>query len=302
MDLLSEILNQAAWKNDLLVKRTLSQNWGYRFPCERSGGFHTITQGSCYARTDKELIKLERGDVLFIIKGVHHDLVSSPKEKVISIKDINSLKNGKKSESLKGATENITSFVSIRYEVPEGSNHPFFMELPSIIHVKATDIPFGHPIHTTIQMISHEMESSVGSDLILQRLTDILLYNTIRRWLENNQYPKSGWIGVFKDEKVVAVLEIIHKDPLTNWTIESLAKSVGLSRASLAFRFKKSLGMTINDYIVKLKLDKGKTLIHDFDISLEEVSRRVGYSSAFAFSKAYKRIYGQSPRKRKILS
>lgn len=316
MDLLSEILNQANWKNDLLVKRTLTRNWGYRFPCERSGGFHIVTMGSCYARTDKELIMLERGDFLFIVKGVHHDLVSSPKEKVVPLLDINKVKNSKtinhtnleeaKKISLKKNHSTVdkqianTSIVSIRYEVPDGSIHPFFLELPSIIHVKSKEISFGHPIHTTIEMISQEMESSVGSDLILQRLTDILLYYTIRRWLESNPYPESGWVGVFRDEKVIAVLELIHKDSTYNWTIESLANSVGLSRASLAFRFKKSLGITINDYIVKLKLEKGKNLIHDSEISLEEVSRRVGYSSAFAFSKAYKRIYGQAPRKRKV--
>lgn len=298
MDLLSEILNLASWENNLLTKTNISGRWGYRFPCEKSGGFHIITKGVCYARTEKETYRLEKGDVLFIVKGIHHDILSSPKEKVIPIQEFNEKMNSKRNNLEVNESESSTSFVSIRYEVPDGPQHPFFLELPSIILIKAEKISYSNPIHTTIQMINQEIDSSIGSHLIIQRLTDILLYYSLRHWLESNEHPTSGWVSVFKDDKVLSVLELIHRDQLSKWTIESLANSVGLSRASLAFRFKKSLGMTINDYIVKWKLEKNKSLIHDPDVSLEEVSRKVGYSSAFALSKAYKRIYGKSPRKK----
>jgi transcriptional regulator GlxA family with amidase domain len=49
------------------------------------------------------------------------------------------------------------------------------------------------------------------------------------------------------------------------------------------------------EYLARLRIDKGKHLLADDRISLEEVARAVGYSSAFAFSKAYKRIHGIAP-------
>jgi transcriptional regulator GlxA family with amidase domain len=49
------------------------------------------------------------------------------------------------------------------------------------------------------------------------------------------------------------------------------------------------------EYLAKLRIEKGKQLLADDRMSLEEVARAVGYSSAFAFSKAYKRIQGLSP-------
>ncbi|MCC5815644.1 MAG: helix-turn-helix transcriptional regulator [Leptospira sp.] len=241
--LLSKILETSQWKNDLLSRRVLYRDWGMVFPCEKSGGFHTVTQGNCYVRFKNECILLEKGDLFFITKGLHHELVSSPSE-----------------------------------------------------------IPSHDSIDTTTQLISMEMESGIGSNLIIQRLTDILFYYVIRRWIETNNTGVPGWVVAFKDEKIMATLERIHKNIFHNWTIESLAKSVGLSRASLASRFKKGLGETPIDYIAKLRLEKGKVLLENEDKTLEEVSKEVGYSSAFAFSKAFKRNYGKSPSQMKRFS
>ena len=44
-----------------------------------------------------------------------------------------------------------------------------------------------------------------------------------------------------KDEKILSALESIHLQPAKPWTIESLAASIGISRATLANRFKKKL-------------------------------------------------------------
>ncbi|WCL50193.1 AraC family transcriptional regulator [Leptospira sp. GIMC2001] len=292
MDLLSEILDTANWKNDLLSRKTLHGNWGLKFPCERSGGFHIITQGFCYVRFNKQIIKLEKGDLFFITQGLHHDLVSTPKEKALDINQFHSLREATKLDP----NESKMAFISVRYEVPDGPRHPFFNALPEYIHVKGHEVPNHDPIHSTTQLISQEIESGIGSSLIIQRLTDILLYYAIRRWIETNSSNNPGWIAVFRDEKILSCLETIHKNPLHNWTIESLANTVGMSRASLAARFKQALGETPIDYLAKLRLDRGRYLLENADVTLEDVSRQVGYSSAFAFSKAYKRIYGHSPR------
>ena len=300
MDLLSELLENATWTNDLLWKASFYENWGYEFPCTVSGGFHIITQGSCYLRYAKRTIRLDKGDVVLIFKDYIHELVSTPRGKVVRM---NKLKEKLvQSNRPENGAEPLTSLVSVRYEIPTGPQHPFFLELPEMILVRAAEIPMGDPMHTTIEMISRDIQSGIGSDLITQRLTDILLYYTLRRWLETSVPLQTGWVRAFKDEKILQTLEMIHRDMLYDWSIEALARSVGLSRASLAARFKNTLGSTVMDYIMRLRLEKGRLLAANPDLSLEEISRQVGYSSAFAFSKAYKRVYGHSPRKEKTVS
>ncbi|TGK33309.1 AraC family transcriptional regulator [Leptospira gomenensis] len=292
MDLLSEILTAAAWKSDLLARTPMYKAWGLRFPCERSGGFHILSQGSCYVRFKGKILSLEKGDILFIAKGLDHELISSPANKAMDIGKFREfLKKGNRFDG-----KPITTFVSVRYEVPETAQHPFFLELPDLILIRSSEIPSHHPLHTTLVLISQEVDSGLGSDLILQKLTDILLYYVIRHWLETNPSRSPGWRSAFKDEKIRSVLEVIHKKPAHPWTLETLASSVGISRASLANRFREVLGCTPMDYLSRLRIEKGRNLIQEQGATLEEVSRVVGYSSAFAFSKAFKRIHGVSPK------
>ncbi|PJZ68880.1 AraC family transcriptional regulator [Leptospira perolatii] len=292
MDLLSEILNCAAWKSDLLARTSMYKSWGLKFPCEKSGGFHILSQGSCFARFKGKSISLEKGDILFIAKGFDHDLVSTPNEKAV---DIDTFRKIAEKPQPPNKTP-ITTFVSVRYEVPELPQHPFFYELPDHILVRSGEIPSHHPLHTTLVLISQEIDSGIGSDLILQRLTDILLYYVIRHWLETHPTSSPGWRNAFKDEKILSALESIHKRISYSWTLENLANSVGISRASLANRFRDVLGFTPMDYLARLRIEKGYSLMKEQNTTLEEVARNVGYSSAFAFSKAYKRIHGVSPR------
>lgn len=292
MDLLSEILNAAGWKSDMLARNSVFKAWGLKFPCEKSGGFHIISQGSCFVRFKGKIIPLGKGDILFIAKGLDHELVSSPQDKVV---DILKFKEKVASEP-KASKTPITTLVSVRYEVPEFPQHPFFLELPDHILVRSTEIPAHHPLHTTMLLISQEVDSDIGSDLILQRLTDILLYYVIRHWLETHPSTSPGWRYAFKDEKILSALQALHKRVSYSWTLDKLAQAIGISRASLANRFREVLGCTPMDYLAKLRIEKGKTLLLEPNSTLEEVARIVGYSSAFAFSKAHKRIYGFSPR------
>lgn len=292
MDFLSQILEEANWKNELIVRDRLYDPWGYRFPCHKSAGFHVITQGSCYARYMGNEVRLERGDILFITKGVHHELLSSPRALV---KEVNQLKVDSLSKSI--AETPSTSFVSVRYGIPDKPQHPFFLSLPETIHISASAIQSHHAINTTITMISKELEHEVCSDLILQRLTDIMLYYMIRFWLERNPVYAPGWISALKDPDILRALELLHKHPERPWTIESLAKNIGISRAGIALKFKSMLSIPPMEYLAKVRMDRAKDMFQKDKRTLEEVALAVGYSSAFAFSKAYKRLFGNPPVK-----
>ncbi|TGM56213.1 AraC family transcriptional regulator [Leptospira biflexa] len=290
MDLLSDILFSAGWKNDLLSKGQIFQSFGFHFPCERSGGFHVVTQGSCYARIGKQIIPLQKGDLLFITRGVHHELLSDPKAKVVTIERFLHEKNNQKIDQ-----NPVTTFVSVRYEVPDGPVHPLLLELPDYILIPYESIQKHHSLEDFIQILSKELELNLGTDLIVQRLTDIMLYYMIRIWLQQEENSPVGWIKAFHDKTVLYALEKLHNAFSKEWTIESLAKETGVSRANLANKFRDVLGIPPMEYLAKLRMEKAKQLFQKGNMGLEEIAQNVGYASAFSFSKAYKRIYGNSP-------
>ncbi|TGL51421.1 AraC family transcriptional regulator [Leptospira kemamanensis] len=290
MDVLSDILVSAAWKNDLLSKGQIYESFGFHFPCEKSGGFHVVTQGSCYARMGNKIFLLQKGDLLFITKGIHHELLSDPKAKVVTIERF----LGEKKQQTKTETP-VTTFVSVRYEVPSGPMHPLLMELPEFIYIPYSSIQKHHSLEDIIQILSKELELNLGTDLIVQRLTDIMLYYMIRIWLNQQENSPVGWIKAFHDKSVLYALEKLHNAYAKDWTIESLAKETGISRANLANKFRDVLGIPPMEYLAKLRMDKARQLFQKGNMGLEEIAQNVGYASSFSFSKAYKRIYGNSP-------
>ncbi|PJZ47305.1 AraC family transcriptional regulator [Leptospira brenneri] len=290
MDLLSDILSSAGWKNDLLSKGQIFDSFGFHFPCEKSGGFHVVTQGGCYARIGKTMIPLHKGDLIFITRGTNHELLSDPKAKVVTIERFLG------DQEIRMKKENpVTTFVSVRYEVPPGPIHPLFLELPEYIHIPYETIQAHHALGDIIQILSRELELNLGTDLIVQRLTDILLYYMLRMWLGQHANSQAGWIKAFHDTQVLYALEKLHNGYAKDWTIESLAKETGISRANLANRFRDVLGIPPMEYLAKLRMEKAKQMFQKGNMGLEEVAQNVGYASAFSFSKAYKRIYGNSP-------
>ena len=64
-----------------------------------------------------------------------------------------------------------------------------------------------------------------------------MFIEVVRRHLRRFPPEQAGWLAGLRDPFVGKALSLMHADPAHNWTIEELAKEVGLSRSVLAERF-----------------------------------------------------------------
>jgi len=94
---------------------------------------------------------------------------------------------------------------------------------------------------------------------------------------------------------VVRALALLHDGPDHPWTVASLAREVGLSRAALARRFTEAVGEPPMTYLTGWRLALAADRLRDTDATVTAVSRAVGYASPFTFSTAFKRRYGRGP-------
>ena len=98
------------------------------------------------------------------------------------------------------------------------------------------------------------------------------------------------------DRRVSRALALMQAEPTKRWTVERLARAVGLSRAAFARRFVALSGRSPLRYLTDLRLALAASLLeNDDEASLAEVAARVGYASEFAFSRAFKRQHGVAP-------
>jgi transcriptional regulator GlxA family with amidase domain len=129
----------------------------------------------------------------------------------------------------------------------------------------------------------------------MPRLVDSLLVYVVRAWLEGQPVGAGGWFGALRDPAIAKALSLIHEQPQRPWSVASLARQVAHSRATFARRFAELVGETPVAYLTRWRMCLATKLLTETELSLEEIAARIGYETAAAFSKAFRRSYGDAP-------
>jgi AraC-like DNA-binding protein len=190
-----------------------------------------------------------------------------------------------------------TTLISGWFSFGQMSVKPLKRLLPELILVKA-DQAQTLALHATLQLLASEMgEPAPGSEVMVNRLADILFIQCVRAHIASNpETCKSGWLRAIFDARIGTVLTAMHERIENPWTVETLAAAAGMSRSAFALRFKKLLGETPLEYLTDWRMYKATGLLQEDDSKLFEVAKSVGYDSDAAFSKAFKRVLGMAPK------
>jgi transcriptional regulator GlxA family with amidase domain len=151
-------------------------------------------------------------------------------------------------------------------------------------------------LESTADLLGHEMASpKLGSASIVERLTDVLLVQAVRWQLARGARDAGGWIRALEDPQIREALGLIHEHPEEQWTVESLAARVAMSRSAFAARFRRLAGEPPLRYLTRFRINRASELLRAGSASLAQVATLSGYSSSAALSKAFKRWVGTAP-------
>lgn len=78
-------------------------------------------------------------------------------------------------------------------------------------------------------------------------------------------------------------------------TLDDLSDHMHINKSTLTDIFKKIFGMTPMRYVIHRRMEKAKELLLYSDLSISEISEKLGFSSIYYFSKAFKEREGLSP-------
>ena len=78
-------------------------------------------------------------------------------------------------------------------------------------------------------------------------------------------------------------------------TADNFAMGLGYGRTNFFKKVKQLTGMTPNDYIRKIRLEKAAELLLTTNMTAAEVAYKVGFDDQYYFSKSFKRYFGQPP-------
>ena len=95
--------------------------------------------------------------------------------------------------------------------------------------------------------------------------------------------------------KIAQILDYINANYSEKISLSTISKKFYLSESYIARLFKKELGTKPAEYINKTRIHASKKIIFESDMSIKEISEKVGFSDACYFSKVFKSMTGISP-------
>ncbi len=310
MDVLSEVLSAIRLQGALFFNAEFSAPW-----CLSSSGaagiapylpsadahlimFHFLTEGRAYASLEEgNRVELSAGDIVVFPGGDPHLIGNgSPQSPVDSFKAFaKNVKDGLKAVRFGGGGET-TKFVCGYMACDPQLCDVLLAGLPRILKVPVASGPSGEWIENSIRFsVGASSGADVGTSIVVGKLSEVLFVETLRRYMSMLPEQETGWLAGVRDPNLARALALLHRDPARQWTVDALAKQVGLSRARLAERFRHFLGMSPIAYLTDWRMRLGSEALQRTEKSVLEVALDVGYSSEAAFNRAFKRAYNTPP-------
>jgi AraC-like DNA-binding protein len=269
-----------------------------RLPRAAGATFHAVTEGTCWVRVPGHAPReLQRGDVVLLPTGAAHVVAS---HSAGPARDWDRAAKARTRDAsgrivLQGAG-GATHLLCAAYEYDRDVAHPLLTLLPPVLSVSAADAPSGAAVEATVRLLRGEMGSSAaGWGMVLDRLIDVLFVQVVRAWVGRDEDVGQSWLTALRDPLIARALGLLHAEPAAPWTIERLARHLNLSRATLGRRFTALVGESPLAYLTRWRMDLAAAYLRETDDAASAVARRVGYTSEFAFSRAFSRVRGQSP-------
>lgn len=291
MDVLAEILDLAGVRGTVAARVDAAEPWGLHLDRVPGAAFHAITSGTAWLRAPgHDPIQLTPGDVVLLATGSAHGLASTPEGDLEPFDHLAAEQAFEAGGVMHVGTGDVrTRILCASYRQDAATVTPLLSLLPDVLHLPAGSGNRG--VEDVVRLMATELtDPQPATATVLDRLVDVLLIQLVRAWrVTSAPAVPASWLTGLRDPVVAASLQAIHARPGAPWTIDSLAREVGVSRATLARRFPALVGATPAAYLTGWRMDLAARRLRDTDQPLESIARQVGYTSEYAFSRAFSR-------------
>ncbi len=264
--------------------------WGVRYSAFDQPSFCTVLEGSCLLTVEgQETLTLEAGDFVLMpatpgftmtgFEAVMPELVN-PK---VAPSPTGEVRHGRR-----GGRPDVRMLGGyFLFDSPDAALLVYL--LPVLLHVRCEET-----LSVLVQLVRAEsMKQRPGRELVLARLVEVLLIESLRSTTEKN--APAGLLRGLADSRLAAALRLMHGDPSRSWTVEELAKKAAMSRSAFFEHFTGAVGQPPMAYLLAWRMALAKDLLRRRELAIATVALRVGYGSASTFSTAFSRYVGQAP-------
>ena len=287
MDILDDWLRKLGTSSVVLSNTRMPVPWGMRVPSSKDVTFHIVIGGDCWMQLYGDTPqRISAGELVILPQGVGHDIVHEPGAETEP--RIHLLRRLEESPAETGSL----SVVSGYYHVAPILAGPLLKPLSPVIRVRPSPERAGALLSL---LLSELAVPRAASGTLARHLLNGILVFVMREWAMQPENFGQSWLGALHDNDLALALNRMHSSPSAPWTVETLARSAGFSRATFARHFTHQMGEPPLTYLTRWRMLLAAQFLNEQPGGVADVARKVGYDSEYAFSRAFKRHFGVAP-------
>lgn len=296
MDPLSEVLSLLKLKTYVSGGFSVDAGTGLQFQRHMGIKCYAVVSGSCWLSVEgvPDAVLIRAGDCVLLPGGLPFCL--APDLSAPRVPFTQELAEGKPGDALVDGATRGGSFILGGHFLLSGSHSEVLLHaLPPIVHIRRE--ASRKVMRWSLECLREELyDPQPGGSLIAQQLAYIMLVQALRLHLEKQAESGVGWLFALSDPQMRTAITCMHDHPSHAWTLQELANRVGMSRTVFAQTFKSRVGMTSMDYLTRWRMLLAGDRLRSSDDPISQLSSSVGYETDSAFGRAFKKVWGCSPR------
>ncbi|WP_020532640.1 hybrid sensor histidine kinase/response regulator transcription factor [Flexithrix dorotheae] len=246
--------------------------------------------------------KKEKKEIILLVED-NPDMLNFISRELKNDYDIIVAKNGK--EGVKMAKEIVPDLVISDVMMPELTG----LELLDILK---NDISTSH-IPIILLTAKTSVESQIAGlkygadDYLSKPFSTVLLKHRIGNMIENRNRIRRNFVENFKlpgtelipssDDQFIKNCQKIVLENIadSSFNVDALAEKIGMSRSVLYRKMKAVAEISVNDFIIQIRLKKAEQMLLQNSFSISEIAYETGFNDPQYFSKCFRKIYEISP-------
>ena len=245
--------------------------------------FHLILHGDCRVDLATESLALAAGDGIFFLRDLPHTLMPAGAPPATPSRGM---------QPLEPRQPDGTGLACGFFEFRSGLDGLLADALPDYLLLRASDARYA-AARGVFQLILDETTDPAASPLVLERLTDLLIFFMLRH-LAARDPQAHGLLVLARDPAMAGLLQAILAEPALPWSLQDMADRLHMSKATFHRRFTLHSGTTPAQLLQALRMRAARRLLEQ-GAGIQEAAERVGYQSQAAFSRAFQRAEGMAP-------
>ena len=295
-DPLSDLLSISGVEGSLISRAQVGHPWGLASSALPRAIFHAPLVGTTYLQIDDAPPhRITTGDVAVLPRGDAHRVMDRPDRSCRPLADHPVHHDPLSLPTVVDHRPRVDlDLLCGSFVVGPPARTWLLDPLPDLFVVRGSSITTRYIDATLALMESTLADGGLGARLISDRLVEVLVVHLLRAWADAEADRAAGWLKGMADPQVSRVLCAVHADPTHPWSVATMARIAGLSRTRFMARFRHIVGLPPGTWITEWRIAVACSALRS-GADVANAAQAAGYASEASFSRAFKRVIGQSP-------